>query len=328
LSGDRSNLSFSCFLNNFESLLTIIIPMCVFVCLTLIFLLAARVNIKRLTKEAIRLRDVPDENEIDENVLNSKPNETLPIIVPSQYGDAAFPPLDCRQSHLSSLCSSDMDHQHQPSTQLLSILFQLCLLIVIFLSSLSIYLHPLHSYRIRFEHSIYTHSYGSCVLLLAFYVLSFYVLSRSDLTLHWKYSHCCSTRQKKRLLNQSFAEPPPPPQTPQHSPSLPIVDAKVIFNPNLSGGGGDDSFTEQLAAPSPPHSHYSSSIYNCQVQPTNEGTTLNNSQTYGSKYQATTASKYYARHRHILKSNTSASETSLPQTDSFPLSTLKPIEQE
>ena len=310
--------------------------MCVFACLTLIFLLAARLNINRLTKEAIRLRDVPDEIEIEpvneENALTSKPTETLPIILPSEHGngESALPPMDCHQSHLDSLCSSDMDHQHQPSNQLFSVLFQLIVLILIFLSSLSIYLHPLHSYHIRFEHSIYTHSYGACVLLLAFYVLSFYVLSRSDLTLHCKYSQCCSTRKKKRLLNQSFAEPPPPPQTPQHSPSLPILstkenDAKVIFNQNLSA---DDSFTEQLAAPSPPHSHYSSSIYNCQVPPTNEGTTLNNSQTYGSKYQATIASKYYARHRHALKSNGSASETSLQQADSFPLSTLKPIEQE
>ena len=278
----------------------------------------------------------------DEHLLSSKPNETVPIIVGfgQENQEQNFAHMDCRQSHLDSLCSSDMDHQHQPSNQLLSILFQLLLLVLIFLSSLSIYLHPLHSYHIRFEHSIYNHLYGVFVLLLAFYILSFYVLSRSDLTLHCKYWNCCSTRNKKRLLNQSYNEPPPPPQTPQQSPTLPArpatavskdQDARIFFNQNLSA---DESYTEQMAAPSPPHSHYSSSIYNCQgppppaPPPTGDATASSNAHGYGSKYQATIASKYYARHRHILKTSVSTSETSLQQTDSFPLSTLNTIEQE
>jgi hypothetical protein len=304
--------------------------------------LAARINITRLTKEAIRLRDLPDESEIepeinidaDENMLSSKPNETLPIIIPSnnQNPEENVPHIDCRQSHLDSLCSSDMDHQHQPSNQLLSILFQLFLLIFIFLSSLSIYIHPLHSYNIRFEHSIYNHLYGFFVLLLAFYILAFYVLSRSDLTMHCQYYICCSNRKKKRLLNQSYTEPPPPPQTPQLSPTHPMIASskeddgtKVLLNHNLSG---DDSFTEQIPPPSPPHSHYSSSVYQCQVPQNSEITTLTNGFTYGSKHQATIASKYYARHRHILKTNMSTSESSLQQNDSFPLATLNTIQQE
>jgi hypothetical protein len=335
----------SCFLNNFESLLTIVIPIGIFMCLTLIFLLAARINIKRLTEEAIRLRHLPDESDIEpeltsgneENICPSKPTETVPMIFPSddhRHRDEHLPAVDCRQSHLDSLCSSDMDHQHQPSNQLLSIVFQLCLLIVIFVSSVSIYLHPLHAYNIRFAHSLYSHVYGFFVLLLAFYILSFYVLSRSDLTLHCKYYYCCVNRKKKHLLNQSYMEPPPPPQTPQPSPSPPLhsnvrstrdVDAKIIFNPNLSN---DDSFTEQLPVPSPPHSHYSSSIYNCQAPTSNDVATSHATHPFGSKYQANIASKYYARHRHMLKSNASASESSLQQNDSFPLSTLKSIQQE
>jgi len=226
-----------------------------------------------------------------------------------------------------------MDHQHQPSNQLLSILFQLFLLIFIFLSSLSIYIHPLNSYNIPFEHSIYNHLYGFLVLLLAFYILAFYVLSRSDLTMHCQYYNCCSNRKKKRLLNQSYTEPPPPPQTPQQSPSHPILPLssketdpnKIFLNHNLNG---DDSFTEQIPAPSPPHSHYSSSIYQCQVPENSEITTLTNGYIYGSKHQTTIASKYYARHRHILKASISNSETSLQQNDSYPLSTLNTIQQE
>lgn len=330
-------------MNNFESLLTLFIPMGIFIFLLLTFLLAARINIKRLTKEAIRLRNLPDENEneiepetnveIDDNMLSSKPNETLPIILPSNNLniEQTVPHIDCNQSHLDSLCSSDMDHQHQPTNQLLSILFQLILLIFIFLTSLSIYIHPLNSYNIPFEHSIYNHLYGFFVLLLAFYVLAFYVLSRSDLTMHCQYYNCCSNRNKKRLLNQSYAEPPPPPQTPQQSPTQPHTTSlaketdpnKIYLNHNLSG---DESFTEQIAAPSPPHSHYSSSIYQCQPP---ENSELTNGYIYGSKYQTTVASKYYARHRNVLRNNGSNSETSLQQhNDVYPLSTLNTIQQE
>ncbi|CAF1310190.1 unnamed protein product [Adineta steineri] len=333
-----------CFLNNFESLLALFIPIAIFIFLLLIFVLAARINIKRLTKEAIRLRNIPDETEIepettndndnDENNLSSKPNETLPIIIPSNNlnMEQGLPHMDCRQSHLDSLCSSDMDHQHQPSNQLISILFQLFLLIFIFLSCIAIYIHPLQSYNIPFEHSIYNHLYGIFVLLLAFYTLAFYILTRSDLTMHCQYYNCCPNRKKKRLLNQSYSEPPPPPQTPQLSPSHPMIisskendDEKIILNQNLSG---DESFTEQIPPPSPPHSHYSSSLYQSQLTQNNEIAALTNGHTFGSKHQATIASKYYARHRHILKTNTSSSEISLQQNESIPHSTLNAIQQE
>lgn len=331
-------------MNNFESLLTLFIPIGIFTFLLLIFLIAARINIKRLTNEAIRLRNLPDESEIEpemnqhdteENILSLKPNEALPIIMPSTHlpGEQTFPHIDCRQSHLDSVCSSDMDHQHQPSNQLLSILFQLILLILIFLASLAIYIQPLHAWNLRYEHSIYNHLYGFLVLLLGFYVLAFYVLSRSDLTMHCQFYDCCSLRKKKRFLDQSYAEPPPPPQTPQQqSPSHPLLpnmkenDSNKIFaNQHLSA---DDSFTEPIPAPSPPHSQYSSSIYQCQVPDNNEVPAGNNGYAYGSKYQSSIASKYYARHRHVLKTSASNSETSLPQNDTFPLTKLIPIQQE
>ncbi|CAF3042684.1 unnamed protein product [Rotaria sp. Silwood2] len=334
-----------CFLNNFESLLTLFIPLAIFIFLLLIFLLSARINIKRLTKEAIRLRNLPDESEIEpetnietnENISSSKPNEILPIIIPSDNDNRneTLPHIDCRQSHMDSLCSSDMDHQHQPSNQLLSILFQLVLLSFIFLSSLSIYIHPLHSFNIRLEHSIYNHLYGSFVLLLALYVLAFYVLSRSDLTMHCQYNNCFRKRKKKRLLNQSYNEPPPPPQTPQQSPSSPshpLISSsnetnqdKIILNENLTG---DESFTEQIPSPSPPHSHYSSSMCQYQMAQNSEITAINNGFAYGSKRQANMASKYYARHRHMLKTSMSTSDTSLQQNDSLPHSTLNTIQQE
>lgn len=310
-----------CFLNNFESLLTVVIPIGVFTFLSLIFLIAARLNISRLRKEAIRLRNLPDEDENEnenENVQQdeTKPNETLPIIYPSTP-ETMFSPQDCRQSHLDSLCSSDMDHQHDPSNQLVAILFQNFLLIAIFLSTLSIYFHPFRSFSFRFEHSIYSHLYGLFVLLLSFFVLAFYVLSRADFTLHCKYTNFCSNRSKKkrRLLDQSFNEPPPPPQTPQQSPT-----PKVLLNPNSNT---DESFSEQIAAPSPPQSIRSSTIYNCQTAGQNN--VVDRGQ-FGSKYQAQLASKYYAKHRHLLKTNASASETSLPANDVVSLSNLKLIE--
>ncbi|CAF4466733.1 unnamed protein product [Rotaria socialis] len=347
ISRDQYTTNKICFLNNFESLLTLIIPIGIFIFLLLIFLLSARINIKRLTKEAIRLRNLPDESEIepeindeiDENIISSKPNEVLPIIIPSdnQNRNEILPHVDCHQSHLDSLCSSDMDHQHQPSNQLLSILFQLILLSFIFLSSLSIYIHPLHSFNIRLEHSIYTHLYGIFVLLLAFYIIAFYVLSRNDLTMHCQYYRCCRKQKKKLLLNQSYNEPQPPPQTPQQSPSSPshpLISPsnnnnnrdKIILNENLTMG--DDSFTEKIPSPSPPHSHYSPSIYQSQVPLTNEITSINDTYTYGSKRQTTVASKYYARHRHILKTSISTSESSLQQNESSPHSTLNTIQQE
>lgn len=299
-----------CFLNTFESLLTLFIPIGIFVFLLLIFLLAAKLNIKRLTNEAIRLRDLPDESdgepetniETEDNLLPPKPNETMPMI------DKNFPHIDCNQSHLDSICSSDMDHQHQPTNQLLSILFQIILLICIFVSSLAIYIHPLQIYQLRYEHSIYTHFYGFFVLLLAFYILAFYLLTRSDLTMHCQFSN----RTKKRLLNQSYVEPPPPPQSPQPNDEFDRIKA------NFSG---DESFTEPIPAPSSPQP---SSIYQCQQGDTTEIASV----TYGSKRQTSIASKYYARHRHILKTSVSNSETSLQQNETLPTANLTPIKQE
>ena len=90
-----------------------------------------------------------------------------------------------------------------------------------------------------------------------------------------------------------------------------------------------NSFNDQIPVPSPPHSHYSSSIYQSNLPDNNnEITPLTNGYTYGSKQQTTIASKYYARHRHLLKTNATTSQTSLPKNDSYPLSTLNTIQQE
>ena len=300
-----------CFLNTFESLLTLVIPFGIFAFLLLIFLLAGKLNIKRLTKEAIRLRNLPDESDgepetnldTEENLLPLKPTETLPMI------EKNLPHIDCNQSHLDSICSSDMDHQHQPTNQLHSILFQVSLLICIFASSLAIYIHPLQNFQFRYEHSIYTHFYGFFVLLLAFYILAFYVLTRSDLTMHCQFSN----RTKKRLLNQSYVEPPPPPQSPQPNDE---------FDRIKSNFSGDESFTEPIPAPSSPQP---SSIYQSQQVDTSEVASV----TYGSKRQTSIASKYYARHRHMLKTSVSNSETSLQPNETLPTtSNLTPIKQE
>lgn len=102
-------------------------------------------------------------------------------------------------------------------------------------------------------------------------------------------------------------------------------EEKLIFNPNLNA---DDSFSEHIPAPSPPHSHYSSTIQQIPIQQNGENTSLSNGIPFGSKHQSSAASKYYARHRHLLKTNNSASETSLPKNESIPQPTLNTIRQE
>lgn len=91
---------------------------------------------------------------------------------------------------------------------------------------------------------------------------------------------------------------------------------------------GDDSFNEQIPPPSPPHSQYSSNVHSNQLPQNGDTTALSNGHGFGSKRQTNIASKYYARHRHILKTSISASETSLPQNESNVQPTLNAIRQE
>lgn len=132
---------FRCFFNHFDSILLLTIPIIVFICFLLIFLLLARQSLKNLPSPSSQLT-----------------NEISPI-----------------------LPSSDDNHEQLLSwnlNQLLSILSQLILLIFIFLSSLAIGFRPLHSLKLRFEYLIYSHCYGFFVIFLAFYILSYHVLAR------------------------------------------------------------------------------------------------------------------------------------------------------
>ncbi|CAF4635793.1 unnamed protein product [Rotaria socialis] len=101
---------------------------------------------------------------------------------------------------------ANMNDQHESINQLLSILFQLILLIFLLLSSLAIYLHPLKLFKLRFEHFIYGHLYGGFVLILSFYILSFYVLLNFDLIRRY-YSKC---KMSDHPSEQSYVERPAP----------------------------------------------------------------------------------------------------------------------
>jgi len=82
------------------------------------------------------------------------------------------------RSHTNECYISTIFVQFQSIDQLTSILFQLILLIFIFLSALIMYIRPLNSFSLRFEQMIYSHLYGVFVSCLSFYILTFYILLR------------------------------------------------------------------------------------------------------------------------------------------------------
>jgi len=217
-------------------MLILIIPIIIFIILILVFLLIAHNYIKTLSNKS-RIK------------LNENPEEIL---------------LNINSSHSYS---SDIDYQYESINQLLSILSQLILLIFLFLSSLSIYFHPLYSFQLRFENIIYSHLYGFFVLFLAFYILAFYILSRSNLIKNYYFN-------RKKNDQSSF-----------------------LINSINNKQYDIHSSTDQISTLPPSHSHYSSNKDTCEISQTS---IINNDHVCIEKR----LSICYICH-HLRKSNTS-----------------------
>ncbi|CAM4799983.1 unnamed protein product [Rotaria magnacalcarata] len=178
-----------CFFNDFYSILILIISIFIFVFLLLFFLLSTHNRIRRLKTET----NHSDISRVKNNNMSlSKSNQVSAISQLSNQNNEYI--------------LANMNDQHEAINQLLSILFQLILLIFLLLSSLAIYLHPLKLFKLRFEHFIYGHLYGVFVLILSFYILSFYVLLNSDLIRRY-YSKC---KKSDHPSKQSYVERPAP----------------------------------------------------------------------------------------------------------------------
>jgi hypothetical protein len=254
-------------------MLILIIPMLLSIFLLLVFLFIARNYIKKFSHQPER-----------------KSNEILPILISSNQTTQQI--LSSRISHHSysvNIYSSTIDHQYESINQLLSIFSQLILLMFLFLSTFSIYLHPLYSFKLRFEDIIYSHLYGFFVLFLAFYILSFNVLSRFRLILRY-YSH---RKKDNHLSDQSSIN--------SMSNNIP-------------------AYTEQISALPSSHTHDSFNKYSCQ---TSQNTIMNDEHVCASKRSTNMTSKYYLSHHHILKTN---STQNIPN-DTLPLSSSDTISQ-
>jgi hypothetical protein len=172
--------------------------------------------------------------------------------------------LDRNSRHLYLL---NINHQYKSINQLLSILSQLILLIFLFLAILAIYLRPLRLLKLRFEHIIYSHLYAFFVLFLAFYILTFHVLSR----IHY-YFRRTNTNEDDQSLS---------------------IDNKESDSPSSSEQG---SILPQT------YSHDSSNRHVCDVS---QNTFMTDDHESLSKRLINIASKYYVCHEHILKTNSS-----------------------
>lgn len=179
---------FRCLLNDFYSILILIISIFIFIFLLLFFLLSTHNRIKGLKNRTNHSDHSNDTSRIRRSeVVLSKSNDISPILIS----------LNEDSEHIVA----NINCQHELINQLLSILFQLILLIFIFLSSLAVYLHPLHILKLRFEHLLYSHLYGFFVIILSFYILSFYVLLQSDLIrcLHFKWKKIDNTSKNSSI---------------------------------------------------------------------------------------------------------------------------------
>jgi hypothetical protein len=235
-------------------MLILIIPMLIFIFLLLIFLLFAR------------------------NYINNKSGiPTKEILI-----------LSNRNFHHSYL--SNINHQYKSINQLLSILFQLILLIFLFLSTLAIYLRPLRSFKLRFEHIIYSHLYAFFLLFLAFYIFSFHVLSRSRLIIRYYFHR--TNDDDDYLSNQSLS-----------------IDNKQLDSP---------SSIEQIPQS---FSQDSSNRHVCDVS---QNTIITDDHEGSPKRLINITSKYYICHEHILKTNSSQH---IPN-DKFPVSSSETISHE
>ncbi|CAF0840600.1 unnamed protein product [Adineta steineri] len=283
-----------CFSNHFDSMLLLIIPIFMFIFLSLIFLLISRNYIKQITKKKIHLPNLSDESGINsEHILLSKRNKILPLIIPSnQNNQQIISNIKHYNSHSDNIYSTNIDYRYESINQLLSILCQLILLIFLFLSSLAIYLQPLQTFKLRFENVIYSHLYGFFVLFLAFYILSYHVLSRSNLITRF-YTH---RNNDDNLINRFYIKPPP-------SSSINTMIIKDFDTP---------SSTDGLSLSPPSHTCSLTNRDVCQVQQHTERTTINNNDTYDSKPLMKIKSEHYAFYRHIPKTNATSSSKKLP----------------
>jgi hypothetical protein len=258
--------------------------MLIFIILLLIILLSARNYIKHLTNKTLTF---PDKSE---DILSSKPNETLPIL-PSSNLNNEQDLSNINYHHLN------IDDQQESINQLLSILSQLILLIFLFLSSLTIYLHPLHSFKLSFENIIYSHLYGFFALFISFYILSFYMPSR----------YYFNRKRMDHLSNQIYIKP--------SSSRTNSVTNKEYDVPSV---------TEQTL---PSHSHYASTVCVYEAPPNTDRTLLNDDDTYSSKRLTNVTAEYYVCHTDIDKTNeTSSSQNILDET--LPVSSVDTSSQE
>jgi hypothetical protein len=282
------NFIFRCFSRHFNSILLLIIPIFILIFLSLVFLLIARRYIKHLTKKRIPLQSFSDQSSVHlDDILPSKRNKILPIFVPSNRTTKQISPnLNHYHSYSDDSYSTKSDYQYESINQLLSILCQLVLLILLFLSGSTIYLQPLHSFHLRFEHIIYSHLYGFFVLFLAFYILSFHVLSRSNLIKRYYF------RQNKddRLVNRLYLEPPPSSR-----------------NSAMTKDSDPPSCTEQASLlPSSPTCYLSNRDIR-QVSQQTERATVCKEHIYDSKPVVKVTAEHYTLHRQISKSNLTSS---------------------
>ncbi|CAF0726784.1 unnamed protein product [Adineta ricciae] len=258
-----------CFSKHFDSILLLIIPIFIFVLFSLILLLVSRHYIKQLMKKSASVRRLSEQSGLHrENLLMPcRRKKILPILVPSnRTSKHSSSNLNPYHSY-SDL--SDADYQYESINQLLSILCQFILLILLFLSSSTIYLQPLHSFKIRFENIIYSHFYGFFVLFLAFYILSFHVLSRSNLIKRF-YFHRNQEQPTYLRRRKDF-----------HIPSC----------------------TEQVSLLPSTHTCYISNRDICQIPQQTERATVYNEHNYDCKPIVKVTSEHHALHRHKSKAN-------------------------
>ncbi|CAF4196983.1 unnamed protein product, partial [Rotaria sordida] len=190
---------------------------------------------------------------------------------------------------------SNKNYQHESIQQLLSILFQLILLIFLFLSSLSIYLNPLHLFKLRFEHIIYSHLYGFFVLVLSFYIFSYYVLLRIDLIRHYYFN----TKKIDHLSNQSNIE----------SSSASSINLRINYQYDVP------SSSKQISIFPSSYSYNSSNIHIPEILQNASRTSINFDNMDNLKLYTKTTSDCCICHCHILKPNEiSSSQNTLHDT--------------
>lgn len=218
-------LLFRCFFNHTNSILIIILPILICITFILIFLLISRNYIKNLSNKT---------NEIFSNLISSNKQ------------------------------SSTMNYQYESMNQLVSILSQLILLMLLLLSSLIIYIHPLKYFQIKFENLIYSHFYGFFILFYSFYILSFYILSQINFIINY-------------YLNRNKTD--------------------LLSNQSLKNHNTSSSFTEHISILPQSESHQ----YTCNIS--ENSLTNNDDESNRLKRITNITSKYYLCYDHFIQNN-------------------------